>query len=38
MPISHKYMHNIQWHFQVPFKVIRFVDATWCRTCKFDQK
>jgi len=24
--------------FQVPFKVITFFDAAWCRTCNCDQK
>jgi len=30
MPIRHKYMDNIQRHFQVSFKVITLFDAAWC--------
>jgi len=38
MHIQQKYMDNIQWNFQVPFKVITFFDAVWYKTCNFDQK
>jgi len=38
MSICYKYMDNIQWHFQVPFKVITFFYAAWWRTCNFDHE
>jgi len=36
-PIRHKYTDIIQWHFHVPFKVITLFDASWYRTCNFNQ-